>query len=145
MITTGEAGPETVPRALHLSVYPRDGSRRRNAPAVSIVPRIVKYSFERFRPETRLNPRRNYVIPRWPFQRNDGLGDDREFFENMPTIKFFPGMQGRGGKFAFSADIRTLAHLCTGLNTVEKKKGRTIRRLLTVGLSRRALKFREIE
>lgn len=24
-----------------------------------------------------------------------GLGDDREFFENMPTIKFFPGTRGR--------------------------------------------------
>lgn len=117
----------------------------------------MKYSFGRFRPETRLNPRRNYVtravaVP----EERRGLGDDREFFENMPTIKFFPGTRGREIR-VFRGSGRGYPHFGPaplhrfehghgkGKKKKEKKRMDDGRRLLTAGLSRRALKFREIE
>lgn len=88
MITTGEAWARS---ALHIPVYPRDGSRRKNRAPSRSFPRENREIFLRkisagnaAKPAQKL---RYSAYGR--FQRNTALRDDREFFENMPTIKFF--------------------------------------------------------
>lgn len=145
MITTGEAWARS---ALHIPVYPRDGSRRKNRAPSRSFPRENREIFLRkisagnaAKPAQKL---RYSAYGR--FQRNTALRDDREFFENMPTIKFF----------TWGREIRVFRgypHFGPPLHGFERvwRKGRKkrrmdrIRRLLTAGLSRRALKFREIE
>lgn len=150
MITTGEAWARS---ALHIPVYPRDGSRRKNRAPSRSFPRENREIFLRkisagnaAKPAQKL---RYSAYGR--FQRNTALRDDREFFENMPTIKFF----------TWGREIRVFRgypHFGPPLHEFERwkgggrgRKGRKkrrmdrIRRLLTVGLSRRTLKFREIE